>query len=243
MLSTTMLSVEPRQRTATISVANRTAEPQRYRVSVVDMIMGPDGAVAAPGNGVDNHDRSARTWVIATPRTLHLEPGQSRTVRLLFRRPADLKDGEYRAHLKVAQEPPASSAGGLDESPPEGGMQINIVTVYSTTIPIVFRQGQLGVSASMPVARLTAPESLSVTVERTGNASFRGFARATAGESPPVDLPITIYPERDRVTRDYRLGALAESTGPLTLTLYEGLVPRSSEPLTSKPLGTLTVVR
>ncbi len=243
VLSTTLLTVEPRQRTATVSVANRTATPQRYRISVVDMVMGADGQVSASGDGAPAHQGSARSWVIATPKSLSLEPGQSQTVRLLFRRPADHTDNKYRAHLKVAQEPPATIAGGLEEKPRDGGMQINIVTVYSTSIPIVFKQGEVGATASIADARLVEPNSLSLTIERQGNASFRGFARATAGDAPPVNLPVTVYPERDEVTRTFRLDALASAEGPLTLTLHEGLIPRESEEVTSAALGTVTVAR
>ncbi len=242
-LSTTLLTVEPRQRTATVSVANRTATVQRYRVSVVDMVMEPNGQVFAPGEDVAVDNRSAKSWVIATPRSLNLGPGRSQTIRLLFRRPGNIRDGEYRAHLKVAQEPPADSAGGLNETQQDGGMQINIVTVYATSIPIVFKQGQLSVSASIADARLIDPENLSLTVERKGNASFRGFARATVGNSSQVNMPITIYPECDQVTRTYKLGALAGTTGPLTLTLHEGLIPHEGEEVPSEAITTFTVAR
>ncbi len=242
VLSTTLLEVEPRQRTATVSVANRTAAQQRYRISVVDRVMDGDGRVSGLTTAVDRH-RSASSWVIATPKSLSLEPGQSQTIRLLFRRPGDLSAGEYRAHLQVAQEPPAEIGGGLAEVPRDGGMQINIVTVYSTSIPIVFQHGEVDVSAAMSAARLDDGGVLSLTVERQGNASFRGFARASAGDAPPLDLPITIYPEVDAVTRTYELGALTDAPSPLTLTLHAGPIPRPAEEVTSETLGMLTVSR
>jgi hypothetical protein len=244
-LSATRLTVQPQQRTATVSVANRSATTQRYRASVVDMTMGPDGQVVALGEDVAAGEHGASSWVIVSPSSLSLKPGESQTLRLLFRRPGGLRDGEYRTHLKVAQEPPADIAGGLNETQRADGMQVKIVTVYATSIPIIFAQGQLEVSAKISVARLVDAESLRLTVARTGNASFRGFARATVGDASVINMPITIYPERDEVTGTFKLDHLAHLEGPLTLTLHEGLIPREEAAATGLgvTLDTLTVVR
>lgn len=175
-LSTTLLKVGPRDRTATVSVANRTSTSQRYRVSVVDMAMNEDGSISRMDKDATGHSGSATSWVIATPSSIQLKPGGSQSIRLLIRRPKGLTDGEYRTHLLVAQEPPADIAGGLKDAPLEKGMKFNIVTVYSTSIPIIIEQGKLHSSAQIDKAEFyIASKKLMLGVSREGNASFRGF--------------------------------------------------------------------
>ncbi len=241
VLSETLLAVEAHERTATVRASNDTGQRQRYRVSIVDMVMGAEGQLSAPEeDGALAH--SASSWVIATPRSLELDPGESQLIRLLIRRPAGLEVGEYRAHLKISQEPPPSHLGGLEEAPSEEGMAFQITTVYSLSLPVVVRHGEPKVSATLADARLLDADRLALTVERRGNASFRGFAHGVSG-SASATFPITIYRERQEVALTYSLKELEGTDGPLTLTLYEGTAPRRGKPMPSESLGSLTVAR
>ncbi|MCG8459427.1 MAG: hypothetical protein MI919_24380 [Holophagales bacterium] len=242
VLSSTLVTVEANERTATVRATNGTAEPQRYRLSLVDMVMGDDGHLSAPAAESTVLEHSASSWVIATPASLELGPGDSQTIRLLVRRPAKLDEGEYRAHLRIAQEPPPGSAGGLDEDRPAGGMAFQITAVYSLSIPVVVKQGKPEVSARLAGARIIEPDLLALVVERQGNASFRGFAHAV-GDAASADFPITIYRELQEVNLDYELDELAGAEGPLTLTLYQGAIPREGQPMPSRSLGSLIVTR
>lgn len=64
-----------------------------------------------------------------SPRTLNLKPGQRRDVRVSIRPPADMPDGDYRAHLLVKMlDPIGNIESKMDaEGAPEGiSMQIKI---------------------------------------------------------------------------------------------------------------------
>ena len=242
VLSSTLLTVEAHERTVTVRASNDTAQPQRYRLSLGDMVMGSEGQLLVPDEEVPTPEPSASDWVMATPRSLALDPGESQTIRLLVRRPANLEDGEYRAHLRISQEPPPGTAGGLEEERPEDGLQFQLTTVYSLSIPVVIRQGKPEVSARLASAQLLDSNRLALTVERRGNAAFRGFVHAAAAAAS-VNFPITIYRERQEVDLTYGLKELADTGGPLTLTLYEGNVPRKGRSMPSEALGTLIVTR
>lgn len=242
-MSTTLLKVGPRERTATVSVANRTDTLQRYRVSVVDMAMNEDGTVTRTPKDAPGHAGSASGWVIATPSSIKLKPKESQSIRLLIRRPKGLTDGEYRTHLLVAQEPPADIAGGLKEAPQEEGMKFNIVTVYSTSIPITIQQGELQSSAKIDMARFDAEgKKLTLGVFREGNASFRGFVTLDNGAASPLAvIPVTVYPERDRIERDYEVAIGEGAENQVQLSLYAGEIPRPGEPLPGAPVDSRTI--
>lgn len=238
-MSTTLLEVGERSRTATVSVANRTAAPQRYRVSVIDMVMRPDGTVKPIAQGEQGHARSAKEWVIATPSSISLDPGESQNIRLLIRRPKGLTAGEYRAHLMVSQEPPADIAGGLKDGPEakQGGLKLNIVTVYSTTIPVVVKQGEQTSGATIFKAQFDAErKNLLLGLKRSGNASFRGFAVLRNGSLPATVLPITVYPEIETLERGYPVNVEGQAGDEVTLSLYAGEIPRAGQPINSEPL-------
>ncbi|MDH5527089.1 MAG: hypothetical protein OEY97_07250 [Nitrospirota bacterium] len=57
-------------------------------------------------------------WLRVSPRTVSLQPGERRNIRASVRPPADLPDGEYRAHLLVRMLEPARNMGptGGDEA-------------------------------------------------------------------------------------------------------------------------------
>ncbi len=243
-LSTTLLTVDARARTATVSLANRTDTPQRYRVSVIDMQMRANGEVKPVAEGEKSHAQSAREWVIATPSSITLEPGASQNIRLLIRRPKGLTDGEYRAHLLVSQEPPADINGGLKDRADAAskGLDLNIVTVYSTSIPIVVLQGQTESRAALADAAFSSDgKQLHLAIACEGNASFRGFVMLENAGSQSAVLPITIYPEVAMLERDYAVEVGAQAGGEVKLTLYAGEVPRPGEPMGATALESRTL--
>ena len=242
VLSTTLLTIGERERTASISVTNRTNEAQSYRVSIIDMVMNETGQVTRCDAETPSLHNSASKWIIATPSSIHLAPGKGQKIRLLIRRPKDLEAGEYRAHLLVSQQPPADIAGGLQEASKDNGLQINIVTVYSTSVPIIVPHGETNSTASVQKTQIINDgKSLEITVNREGNASFRGFFRVKSNDAPPQYLPLTIYPESDQVTVTYELNSLIDVNKPITLSLFKGVIPDEDVEVATAPLTTMTL--
>jgi P pilus assembly chaperone PapD len=243
-LSTTRITVGPRERTAGITLSNQSGEQQRYRVSVIDMVMDTDGNVSEVKDE-KAPDRGASKWVIATPATVHLAPGESQKIRLLIRRPGVLADGEYRAHLRVAQEPPADATGGLREGTASGdGLSLKLTTVYAMTIPVFVEQGQTHSTASIAEAHVVENgKRVALTLQREGNSAFRGFVQTTAEHASAVFMPCVVYAELDAMKLAYDLGPLANVTGPLTLNLYTGSPPDPGGEPSIKALSSIRILR
>src|SRR5690242_491463 len=104
----------PDGRGATVYVFNRGTAPATYSIAVIDRAMMPDGRIEAiddadknsPDASVAARVKSAKTFVIYTPRRVTLQPNESQTIRLRALRPANLASGEYRTHLTVTAIPP-----------------------------------------------------------------------------------------------------------------------------------------
>lgn len=71
-----------------------------------------------------------------SPRQVTLKPGERQTIKLSFRRPARLADGEYRSHLLFKALPPVKEA---EASSAGSAFQINLVASFS--IPVIIQQG------------------------------------------------------------------------------------------------------
>ncbi len=212
VLSPTLISMGPRDRAATVILSNNTAQTQSYRIAIRDMRMSENGElqIGSPGSF------GAADWVIVSPARTSLGPNESQQIRLLVRRPAGLADGQYRTHLSVAQEP---SASDLQETEtPSQGLSFSVNVVFETTLPVIINQGAVSSTPSLVSAQRRPNNQLSLTVSRSGNAEFRGFAVVRDSRGQSENLPVTIYREANQVTRRYDLRQVAGS-GPLSIEL------------------------
>lgn len=212
VLTPTLITLGPRDRAATVILSNDTAQPQSYRISIRDMRMSENGElqIGSPGSF------GAADWVIVSPARTTLEPGKSQQIRILVRRPANLAEGQYRTHLSVAQEPSASDLQETDT--PSQGLSFTVNVVFETTLPILINQGTVSSTPAVVSAQRRPNNQLSLTVSRSGNAEFRGFAVVRDGRGQSENLPVTIYREANQVTRRYDLRELSAS-GPLSIEL------------------------
>jgi len=80
----------PNGRGATVYVFNRGTAPATYSIAVIDRAMMPDGRIEAiddadknsPDASVAARVKSAKTFVVYTPRRVTLQPNESQTIRL-----------------------------------------------------------------------------------------------------------------------------------------------------------------
>jgi hypothetical protein len=143
-------------------------------------------------------------------------PGQTQTVRLDFRPPADLGLGEYRSSLHIGGEPAPRGSGGASSTGSENeGISFQLIPVLSYSVPVFVRHGK-GAATNEIIA--IAPGSfrqdgkdepgLKVTITRAGEFASYGrlavYQQLTA--NGPVDLigesgGVAIYTEISRLTR------------------------------------------
>ncbi len=200
---------EERIRSAEVTLINRSTENTTYRISFTEKRMTPEGSLEPVDK--DQAWWSANKMIRFAPRQVVLQPGESQQIRLLLRKPADLKSGEYRSHL-VFRALPDPSAGLDAESLSSNNREIGIklTPVYGISIPIIVRQGDLKADVSITRAAYIPPAkhqpaAISLNFKRLGEASVYGDIQATyhpEGPGKPLIVAkahgMAIYPDVDQ---------------------------------------------
>lgn len=183
-ISPTRIVFEGRARSASVNLINRGNETSTFRIKFERKRMTEDGQFAlieSPLPGENFSDQMIRF----SPRQVVLPPGKSQVVRLLLRKPPNLKDGEYRSHLLFAEVP--REAGKSIEA--QGGkpkqLSISIKPILGISIPVIVRHGDTGAEIRFSKYQLTnlSPDKskaeLNLIMKRGGNASVYGDIQVT----------------------------------------------------------------
>ena len=208
-----------RDRIATVGLYNRMAAPGEYEISIVDMVMTPDGAIhpvdnLPPGVSVERL-QSASAMLRWSPRRVSLPGSEAQTVRIMARPPEGLPDGEYRAHFMAVSVPAVADEGfsveqavGAAPSAAEG-IGVTIRPRFGISIPVILRVGETTLQAGLTdLALEQGPDGplIALTITRSGTRSAYGDLMVTMpGSSEPVAFSrgIGVYPEVD--SRQVRL--------------------------------------
>jgi hypothetical protein len=117
------------------------------------------------------------------PRRVTLPPGESQIVRLQFRKPADLKEGEYRSHLYFRADRNATPLGLVDDNRDSTQLSVSITPIFGISIPVIVRNGNLDLGINLSDVNLTSLNdstyNLAVSINRTGKKSAYGSLEAT----------------------------------------------------------------
>ena len=161
-----------------------------YRISLELKRMLPSGQLEeVPVEKADAKEAATLAMITYAPRRVTLAPNQPQAIRIGVRPPADLPDGEYRAHMLFRAIPDAAapSAAGA----PAKGVSISLTPIYGVTIPIIVRKGDLRAKAGISDARLVkdahAVSSIAFSLSRIGDRSVYGRVRITR---PGVPKPL-----------------------------------------------------
>lgn len=184
VISPQLVELDSRQRSKVLTLANRGEETETYRISVINYRMDPDGnlhPVDTPSEG----EGFATGLFRYAPRQITLEPGRPQTVRILYRRPANLGEGEYRSHMLFQQVPKARPATAEQRN--GAGLSIQIEPIFGVTVPVIVRHGRLeanGELTDLNATEINGGTAISVRIARSGRKSLRGDLVASVdGES------------------------------------------------------------
>ena len=152
-----------------------------YLISFIQYKMNEDGSFLQLENGDSLSTRSDK-YLRIFPRKVVLPPGESQTIRMQYRKPTDLKDGEYRSHLYFRAEKEVSALGMNTTQSDTTKMSVSITPVFGISIPVIIRNGNLDYKMSLSNVALTAVNdtlsNLTFLINRTGNRSSYGNLRA-----------------------------------------------------------------
>jgi len=196
MLYPTRLVIAENQRSALVEIINTGVGSETYRISIVNRRMSETGEIVEalerqPG------EQFANNMLVYTPRQVTLQPGQSQTIRVSVRRPADLTDGEYRSHLQLDRVADATGATDLERAvqPEAGQVTIQLQALIGASIPVIVRHGQTSATVSISDLALIPANGdekplLAFTFNRQGNRSVYG--NIVAMYSPAVGKALEI---------------------------------------------------
>ncbi len=185
MLYPTRIVLEKNQRAAQLELINNGNETATYRISLVNRRMSETGEFSAIDSPLPG-EQFADGLLRYSPRQVVLAPGKGQVVRILLRKPADLRPGEYRSHLQFERLPEAKGAAGINApgNPAAGEIGVTLTALIGASIPIIVRHGETtgGVILSKLTLRQRVagqPPILAVVLERGGNRSVYGDLTAS----------------------------------------------------------------
>lgn len=148
-----------------------------YLISFIHYRMKEDGSFLQLEN-VDSLTTRADKYLRIFPRKVVLPPGESQTIRMQYRKPADLKDGEYRSHLYFRAEKDVTALGMITTQTDTTKMSVSITPVFGISIPVIIRNGNLDYKMSLSDVQMTTVNDtvsgLTVNINRTGARSSYG---------------------------------------------------------------------
>ena len=182
----TRVVFEGRTRSEVITLINNGAETATYRISVIEMRMREDGGFERVMDETDREGvRSASEMFRYAPRQIELQAGQTQSIRVLLRKPADLAEGEYRSHILIQSLPKEGSGRSVENLGSGQNLSINLTIIPGVTLPVIVRHGNLSATAALtdfslaPAGEGKDKPELSFRIERTGNRSLYGDLTAT----------------------------------------------------------------
>ncbi len=189
----TRVVLEGRARSGEATVYNRGNEPATYRIFFREMAMTAEGGLQTLEEVPANYP-SASSIIRYSPRQVTLGPGESQTIRLLARKPADLPPGEYRSHLVVQAVPPPDAGQTIESlALEENQIQIQLIPVFGISIPIIVRHGELAATAALSdlaIENTANGPQLNLRIQRDGNKSLYGDIAVTYTNSGSSEFQV-----------------------------------------------------
>ena len=139
-----------------ISIFNKSNETHTYRVDMIEQVMTENRGLRKLKNS-ERTEYDASKIVKFSPRRIKLNPTEQAVIRLRLRKKNNLKSGEYRAYLRVSQEPKGNKGlqGYSKKQSKKGQYQSNIEQSISpvpvTTLPTPFSSSAIFASRTETV--------------------------------------------------------------------------------------------
>jgi len=198
------------KRAESLTIINDSSSDQTYRIGWQRFRMTDDTALQHIPEGQDGKVEGkpdilwAEDMIRYAPRRVTVPAGTSQSVRLMFRQPKDLADGEYRAHLWILTEEAVTAPQPVDAAKGEGKQAIQLKMKPGVTLPIIVRHGKLNATAAIDKVTLSRSAdnkiAAKIIVTRGGNRSLYGDIRfictggGAAMEAHKV-RGLAVYPE------------------------------------------------
>ena len=210
-INPTLVELNNRQRSATVSIVNRGDATGIFTIEWVDYVMTEEGGLAV----AESDSRwSLQPHIRYSPRRATLRPGETQLVKIALRHREGVAEGEYYSHLRVLtlNDNVSAEAGAARPS-------VTVEARSAIAVPVVWRNSREKPRAMISSVQFDAERhELSIDVQRIGSLSTRGYlhVRQTAVDGERQALasptPLVIYP-----SVEHRRMAVALTTDSLDL--------------------------
>ncbi len=185
-----------RDRSANVTLMNTADSDRSYRISWKLLRMKEDGQYEPVPEGTEqilDFEKAVRF----SPRQITVASQAKQKIRLSLRRPAELPEGEYRAHLnftRLAKTTPPSAEGIR-------GAQLQLDVNVEFSIPIIIRQGTASSDISISNAEYvpaTPGNTAAIRTALTHESLFSSYGRIRimrGNEDVGLLNNIALYPE------------------------------------------------
>jgi len=133
-------------------------------------------------DNVDTLTTRADKYLRIFPRKVVLPPGESQTIRMQYRKPSDMADGEFRSHLYFRAEKDVSALGMKNVKADTTNMSVQITPIFGISIPVIIRNGKTSLTLSLSDVNMTPVNdtlsTLTFHINRLGNRSAYGNLKA-----------------------------------------------------------------
>jgi hypothetical protein len=199
MVYPTRVVLNDRERTAQVDIINTSQMNASYKISLVRKRMTDTGAFEdVPAT--ETAGKFADEIVKYSPRQVTLLPGAGQTIRMMFKLPPALEEGEYRSHLVFTKMVSGISDLSEKEASDPGAVSMKVLANIAVSIPVIARHGKLEAQAAIDplTVKLIAVEPkqqlVGFTLSRTGTRSVYGDVAVYRGqEKVAVGNGVAIY--------------------------------------------------
>ncbi len=172
LIMPTYIVFQDRDRTQDITIMNTSDRTSIYRMGWLNYKQNERGSYDRQDGPISEYF-DPETMIVFSPRQVTLPPNAKQRVRVSLRRPPNLPDGEYRAHLQLQS---VGDADGVARSRAgNGAITTEVKANVGFAIPAIIRQGVYNAQVTIedpsfqpaPSANDTRPR-LRITLKRTG---------------------------------------------------------------------------
>ncbi len=194
MIIPTRVVMENNDHYSAIVIRNIGEATGDYHIDLADLKMLEAGGVAPYAKG-ETPQYSAMPYIVVSPKSFSLKPGETQTVRVILRKPENLEAGEYRSHLQVHL--PNDNV----DAPVRAAGRDAVIAVHASlvlAIPIIVRHGATTLSMGIDQPNLThdanGRPSVDMYLTREGNRSSMGDISITCSQAGGASKLIKFYP-------------------------------------------------
>ena len=166
----TKIKFEGKDRYEEIIITNRSKKTETYRASLEKIIIDENNDIT-----ISKEDRPIKKMIRYSPRSnIRVKPSKSQTVRIMLRKPKDLKAGIYSTHIKIETLPEESlgiDAQSTENALGKGQIGLKLMPLMSFSVPVKIKHGNIDFSSKAEIESFeidTEKNSVLVKLKKIG---------------------------------------------------------------------------